>query len=474
MAGPAVGTVEDGYEFIGGDPGDDASWQPVASMASFGAPQGGPPGATYDTIDPMLRAVVNKLPTDQMRQQALEQSLRNKGIANPQVQGSGRDWYMVDPQTGTLQALTNTPEWDRYDALEGMIELPRVVAGTLGAAGGTALAGPLGGVAGAGAGGALGDAATRMILAQMSPEFKDIAASDLTAMAKDVGVNAAIDAGTFGVARAAGPLARAAFGKPAGQAVSTVMNRGVISPAVEGAGKAIQTVGKGTANVARTMQTPFGRSVATMGIPGVGEAEVVGELAKLPSAAARNLPKGMQRLGSTQFMQDTLPDAASWLRQTGQGLRRGASQGSEEALSKFRVTPGAPTPAAPTSRGVLSQVAEAGAKKAGLRPQNVQRAGQAAGVVGDGLDALATGGQAVASTARGIAGAGLAGAQAAGRATQGVGSAIRTAGRYASPFESRAAIQSSLDFGKDEFSEYLDSLRRGKARANINAILVDQ
>ncbi len=489
MAGPQPGTVEDGFQFIGGDPGVDANWQPVASQASLeSGNQGGPPGASYDTVDAEMRAIVSKLPDDRTRQNALEQLLMNRGIPEPKVQGSGRDWYMVDPQSGGLKALTNTPQWDRYDALEGAMELPRVVGSAIGAAGGSVLGaaagtlaapgpgtvagGVAGGMAGAGIGGGLADAATRAAMAYFSPEFRGQAEENMGAMAKDVGINAAIDAGTFGIAKGAGPAARALFGKGAGEAVGNVVNKGLVSPAMKGAGAVAETAGQGVAGVARAAQTPFGRSMATMAIPGAGEAEVMGEMATLPAAAARRLPEGMQRLGSMPFVNDVAPGAADWLRRTGQSVRRAASPSNltEEGLSRLRVNPGAAPRPTPTAGGVLREVGERGARAAGASPGVTKTVGQVANVVGQGADALAIAGKGVASTARGVAGAGLAGAEAGGRGLQGAGWLLKKAGQVASPFESRAVIQA----GGNEFKDYLERLHRERSRSNIEAILAGQ
>lgn len=446
-------------------------WAHYSSGSSGGLQQTA--AASYDTIDAEMRAIVAKLPDDRTRQQALEQVLRNRGIPDPKVQGQGRDWFMQDPKTGALNALTNTPGWDKYDALEGVMEIPRVVAGAAGAALGS-VAGPAGGMAGAAAGGALGDVATRGALAYLSPEFRGLAEENIAAMAKDVGINSAIDAGTFGLAKGAAPVVRGLLGKPAGQTVGNVMNRGIVAPAMQGAGQALETGGRGAATVARTMQTPFGRSVAGMAMPGVAEAEVIGELANLPGAAARNLPKGMQRLGSTQFMQSNFPDAASWLRSQGQQIRRAATPASEEALARLRVNPGpAPRPQ-PTSGGVLRQVAESGAQRLGASPGTAKTAGHVANALGQGADALGVAGRGLATTARGTAGLGLAGVEAAGRGAQATGTLLRRTGQALGPFESRAAIQAGLNEGKDDLQTYLDRLRRERSRSNIDAILAEQ
>jgi hypothetical protein len=42
QAGPAVGTVEDGYQFVGGNPADPNSWRQVQSGPDYSIPSGNP------------------------------------------------------------------------------------------------------------------------------------------------------------------------------------------------------------------------------------------------------------------------------------------------------------------------------------------------------------------------------------------------------------------------------------------------
>lgn len=446
-----------------------------------------PEAASFDTVSAALRAGVAKLPSDSMRQQYLEQSLINKGIPDPKVVGQGRDWYYYDPQGGGYKALTNTPGWDAYDGMEAAVELPRVVGSALGGFGGAALGGA-GAIPGAMAGGGIADVATRYAISQISPEFRQVAEQNMGTMAKDVGVNMAIDGATMGVAKAA-PAAIGAVFPAWRQGVSNVMNKGIVSPTVKAAGQAVEATGRGVAGAARTLQTPFGRSVAGMGIPGVAEAEIAGELLNLPAAALRNSPNLMQRLGSTRMAEEYFPAAAQALRRGGQNLRRATTAvdpgsateriarmmrvpGSEEAIAR-----GATAPAVARvlgERGVrrLGQgLHSLGLRETPFNPGTVKAAGQFAERLGRGAENVGRFGQGLATTARGVTGAALGGIQGAGNMARYAGSAIKKAGTLGSPLETRAAMQQGGDWLKDEAMERLERLQRARLRASMDQTL---
>ena len=430
-----------------------------------------PESAGFDTASGQLRAVVAKLPNDQMRKAALEQTLQRMGIPNPIVEGNGRDWYYLDSQDGKYKALTNTPGWDRYDAVEGLTEIPRIMGATIGGAlagGATAGAGAIpGAMAGAGIGGLVGDFATRVALSSLSPEYAKQSEENFGQQLKDMVINAAIDAGSMGLAKGVPALAGNLLGTNAGRAARAVMEKGVVSPMVKGAGSATEAVGSGVANVAKGMQTPFGRSVATMAIPGAGEAEMIGQLAQAPAAAARGLPNFMQRVGSMPTVNEFAPGLANWLRTTGAGVRRAATTpGTVSQKIANMMTLGAEegTKRAPTAGGVLRELAErSGAKNL---------AGTAE-TVGKGLENVARAGQAVSGAAQTAAGGLLAGTQAVGTAAKGLGKMARVAGTVASPIESRTAMQRGGEYLKDEYQDYIDRLRRARERSKINTMLVN-
>lgn len=447
-----------------------------------------PDAASYDTVSAGLRAGVAKLPSDSMRQQYLEQSLINKGIPDPKIVGQGRDWYYFDPQTGGYKALTNTPGWDQYDGMEAAVEMPRVIGSALGGAAGGLMGGGIGAIPGAAAGGGIADVATRFAMSQISPEFRQVAEQNMGTMAKDVGVNMAIDGATMGIAKYA-PGAVGAVLPGARGLVQNVMNKGVVSPAARTAGQVVEATGRGVEGVARTLQTPFGRSVAGMGIPGVAEAEVAGELLNLPAAALRNSPNLMQRLGSTRMAEEYFPAVAQGLRRTGQNLRRATASvdpgsvtermargmavpGSEEAVAR---TVSAPAVARVLGergvRGLGQKLQQSGLRETPFTPDTVKSAGQFAERLGRGAESVGRFGQGLASTARSVAGAGLGVAQAAGATTRYAGSALKKAGTLGSPIESRAAMQQGGDWLKDEAMERLERLQRARLRASMDNVL---
>lgn len=475
--------------------------------------------AGFDTVSGELRAGVAKLPSDSMRKQYLEQTLQNKGIVNAQVMGQGRDWYFFDQQAGQYKALTNTPGWDRFDALEGAVELPRLagagIGGTLGAMGGSAIGGALdfgatrqpGAVAGGGAGAGLGflagtaggsalaDIGTRYVMSAISPEFKQVAEENMGQMGRDVAINAGIDTLGGGLAKYA-PAAVGSVFPGFKNAVSNVMNKGIVSPTVKTAGEAAEKVGAGVEWAAGKLQNPLGRSVGTMTMPVVGEAETAGVIAGLPAQGLRGLPGTMQKLGSKPWMQEYLPGPAEWLRRSGQNLRRATNAVNpstmSEQVAKTMAMPGtAQTAKGAQAPAVARVLGERAARGTGRNIQRVKQAftgaeeyvpnpvsqatvkavGRGSEAVGRGLEAVEQFGQGVSQTARGISGLGIGATQAVGAGVRRGGQALRTAGTLASPLESRFAMQQGGDYLKDEGVKELERLQRQRMQANINSIL---
>lgn len=429
-----------------------------------------PGAASFDSVSGQLRAVVNKLPNDQMRQAAIEQSLQRMGIHNAQVMGSGRDWYYFDDKSGGYKALTNTPGWDKYDAVEGMLEVPKIAGATLGAGiaglGSGGMAAVPGAMLGAGIGSGIGDAATRMYLGATSPEYAKQVDENPGAILKDMAMSAGIDAASLGIAKGAGPVVSKLLGTNAGAATNAVMNKGIISPAVKGTGAVIEGTGKGIANGARMVNTSFGRSGAAMAMPGVGEAEVIGDLIKVPGQLIRNSPKIMQKLGSSETLNKFMPDAAGWLRRQGSSLRRAAapSLSPTQKAANFIGMGAEETAKGPTSGAVLRELAN----KAGPRGQAFSKTAE---TIGRGVDNLEAVGRGITATTQGIAGGALKTAEIGGRTAQAFGAGMRRAGTIGSPLESRVALHAGGDALKDEYEQYIERLRRTRARSKMNGTL---
>lgn len=435
-----------------------------------------PAKAGYDTVDGNLRAVVSKLPNDDMRKQALEQTLQRQGIPNAQVMGQGRDWYYYDPESGQYKGLTNTPGWDRYDALEGALEIPRMAGSALGATGLGAVTGGLGALGGAAAGGAMGDIATRAILSQISPEYKRVSEENMGAMAKDVGINAAVDAGSFGLAKYGLPAAAGLLGKNARAATTAVMNKGIVSPTVKAAGSVVEGAGGAVAAGAGRLQNAAGRAGLATFAPGLAEAELVGDVLKAPGYLAKNIPRAMQALGSHPTANKFFPSAGAWLRRQGSGLRRAATESLETGSDKLARGMSMSEEAAKrgvTSGSTLGELGHRAATAMGATGATAKTARAIGRTVGNGMDGAAHIGSVISTGTRGAAGTALGAVQGAGKAAQAVGGLGRRAGTLASPLESRAVLQTlGNEYVGDPMREALDNLQRARMKAKMSQTLV--
>jgi len=466
-----------------------------------------PEASNFDGISAQLRLGVAKMPNDIMRQQYLEQHLREQGIPNPKVVGSGRDWHMYDPETSKYKALTNTPEWDGYDAAEAAIELPRVLGGALGGVGAGLLGLPSGpgaiaaAAAGVGAGGAAADTAVRALLAGIDPAYKTISEENLGAHGKDIGINAAIDTATMGLLKGGGQVL-SKMG-PVGGAANQVINQGVVSPVVRGFGATAEAVGGGVAKAARGMQTPFGRSVVSMGT-GTGELEAAGWLAGVPQWAAKKFPGAAQKVaGWGESAANKINRVAGAPRgefigphpgitgQVGQkfaGARESIKSMAEESVpkptfmqnygSRMSVGGGAPAPASPSASNIGGAIGRKtgeaierklaaprggniGPNKPGNYASTMETFGRGAGEVADIAASVGRGAQNVAQATAGTA---LGGAELGGRLVQGAGKGLKTIGGFTSPLESRYAAQRGTDWAQDE----IERLRRQRLQSRMS------
>jgi hypothetical protein len=173
-----------------------------------------PINPNYSAVNSDWRQAITMLPADDHKRAYLEGQFKKAGMGNVNIVGTGRDWYAFDPESNQYLALTNNPEWDSSDVREGLVTAPRVAGSVIGGAAGAVMGGganPLTGAVGAGLGGGAADALTRAYGASRDPLLKEIMTGDMGAMAKDVGINAGLDAltqGAFlGIPKVAGALA---------------------------------------------------------------------------------------------------------------------------------------------------------------------------------------------------------------------------------------------------------------------------
>lgn len=183
--GPYEVKVEDALK-------DVLGWQPQGVQ---------PLNADYSQVSPELRALVHQMPDDLAKRSFLEGKMREYGHQDTQIIGQGRDWYAYNPHENKWMGLTNSPEWDLSDLSEAGLVGGRALASAGGAIAGALTGGGVGAIPGAAAGGAAFDIGSRGISAAIDPAFRDVAEENLGGMAKDVGMGAAIDAGTMGLGR---------------------------------------------------------------------------------------------------------------------------------------------------------------------------------------------------------------------------------------------------------------------------------
>lgn len=426
-----------------------------------------PMNADTQNVQPGWRAAIQYLPDDADKQAYIRGQMANLGKNDAQIMGSGRDWFVFNPDTSQWVAVTNSPEWDMSD----LVEAGMVGARGLGSAVGAGLAGAgtmgLGAMGGAAAGGAGVDLAGRGIMAAMDPTFRQVAGKNLGGQALDVGLGAAMDAGTVGLlggARALMPgLAKAA-------PVSAAMKG--TGAALEGAGVVSNLVGKG-------LRSDAGRELGQMFIPAADTLGTAGYLAQAPSYLTRGIPRAMGWLGEKQFLQESAPEAARWLRNASMGLLKRASNPrmAEEMAARVggpKVVPQATTKDVTRNlaeegmkafekrfgssgasdlldagsnayhNALASGASEAEARMAAGRAidsisqgasQRMSAAGTAGETIGRAMEGLEEAGKGAVGAARGIVGGVGAGFQGAGAAARTGGAAMRNAGTVLSPLE---------------------------------------
>lgn len=444
-----------------------------------------PDSADYDTVDGMMRAIVSKLPSDDMRKSALEQALQNKGIQGAQVMGSGRDWYYFDPQSNQYKGLTNTPGWDRYDALEAALEIPRV----LGAVGGGALAGGASGglmaAGGAGAGGAFGDLVTKNALSYLSPEYKAAADANRGRMILDTAATGLTDAAGFGVAKG--------LTKVPGL-IGNVASKGVAGRVMQQAGGIGTGIGEAAAPVADMAQSVAGREAVATAMGMGGPLTASGALT-LPKAAMSGANRVVSGLGKMLTPEEGGTGLVNWIGRQAENIAPGVGKRLSQAGEAMRAEGVAQDAAVKTIPQKIAQAAQLSEEQAlpqpsargagrafgkniaqglGASPETVDAATRFGGGVGKLADVAGNLGDATGKVMRGVAAVPIGMAQVGTRVGAYGGKALTTAGQLLSPIESRLATSYAGDkYGRESMNEYLDRLQREKLKAKMDGILVN-
>jgi hypothetical protein len=492
----------------------------VLQNLGMGEVVGGKPlDADYDNVEPGWRALVHKLPDDTQRREVLTQVLAQRGIQNPQLMGSGRDWHVFNPNNNSWMALTNNPEWDSSDLVEAGLEIPRFLAsGAGGAAAGAATGGnPFAAMAGAAGGGGLVDAMERGAMAYFSPEYRDVVSKNAGGNVADLAKNMAYDAAGAGVAKLGG-AALSAVTKGGAQAVNPV------STAMRGAGAVGRVGGELVHGAANAIDGPMGREVATSFVPGLAEAQGVGLLAEAPAWLARKGAGAIGAAGESQFLTKNFPGAADALSGFSERLLRsraggaptlaqriagntgGTAHGSsaanvvgnaaEGATSRVRQMMGHGAPQEEMRERLVDAYKEA--RRYGIDPRQArnigrqsaqdyqgrfmratdpvtQRAGQLGQKAGQYMDLAEEGGRKLGRSAAAVTGVGIKGVKNLGGLARGAGEGVEALGTLARPIEeqaygtlaSRAALESPFAFAEEQWAPWRQKPRKATMQSTL-------
>lgn len=438
-------------------------------------------------VNPAWRAQITNLDDDDAKQAFLTAKLKREGEADPKVYGSGRDWYAYSPNLGKWLALTNGKGWGLGDVAEGALKGTRMVGSAVGAGVGGAMgaaAGGIGAIPGSMAGAALAgggiDAIEKGINAFADEDFRN--SEGLGAHVANIGLGAALDAGTAGTFGSIGK-----YGAPA---LKNLVQNGLASSAARGVGGTLNAGGKLAADAAGGLNsTPFGRDVAAAFIPGASQMQNAGFLMQAPSQILTGGASALKGMGESGLVKNIIgEDAASALAGSGKSLlqnrvptsatdkfgnlMREGMHGAESATTRpvtatdvttnlgenvgkfFTKEPGVVSreayEAARATAGASEDAADKQAfeefinatKHRGAAQTTGADIGRKAGQYIEGADKI---GEALNSGARGISAGALYGIQGLGKAAQYGGGALSTAGKLAAPLENYLLTRGAED-----------------------------
>lgn len=259
----------------------------------------------YSQVSPSARAAITAIGGEDNKLAYLKMLEQKRGNLNPQIMGSGRDFFVFDPQTNQYRALTNNPEWDSSDLAEFGVEAPgaigSIIGGGLGAAGGAAAGGvPAipGLMAGAAAGSAIGNSVTKIATSILDPDAGKVMGNSLGRQAAGVAGSAAMDAVGAGV----------------GAKIP-----GLASTAAKYGGDVVASAGRMMGHGAKMIDKPLGRDIVgsmvtgpTMATAELGlraPAEIMKAANRFPGWLGQKMAQAPEWLESKGLMSDLGPEA---------------------------------------------------------------------------------------------------------------------------------------------------------------------
>lgn len=465
-----------------------------------------PQDADYSHVNSDWRAAINLLPADEHRRAYIQGQLQRAGMTNANIVGSGRDWFAFDPESNRYVALTNSPDWDKSDAMEAAVKLPRFLGSTIGGAAGGILGGGItpaavaGSAVGAGAGGALADSATRYMMAQRDPMLKEVMGQNLGAVVGDIGEESMMDALAAGLVPAAGLGIKSASPFVAGisRPANALFKNGPLSTAARSVGTVAEAGGTLLNKAAKFADQPLGRSLGAPLVPGGGQLNALGWAGQMPGWLISKGAEGLGSLGESQILKMGAPDAAQALRSVAYnslkkspGLRSSLSnelsQGTEEIGRFLSGMPKTKSLYSSSPENVLGNIGEMSSKEympykkaieesfkhsrsLGVDPQaaldiariNVDYPAQMAArreigrKIGRGIQKVQQFSEGAEKLSEAGAGAIYKGARGLGYGVGKLGQAAKLTGNITSPIEAKSALR----YGAEEFYRpYLESQR---------------
>ncbi len=266
-----------------------------------------PLNVDHDHVSPELRYIIESpglKDDDHAKQAVITSRMQRMGIKDPQIVGSGSDWFVFNPGTSQYIALTNKPGFDLGDLGEVGARAPGFLGSGLGAVMGSAggLPGTVGGtMAGGFAGNRLADAGAAALEPSYMGAIRDRGIGEnLETAGMELGTDALAGLGGFGM----GKLGSAGMG---------VLRNGLASRLMKGAGGAAELGGKAVQGAADFMGkgTPRQFGIAMADPTNVS---LFGDLAQLPQQAVRGGARGIGKLGEADFMKSFSPDQAARMR----------------------------------------------------------------------------------------------------------------------------------------------------------------
>ncbi len=287
----------------------------------------------HDHVSPELRYIIESpgiRDDDHAKQAVITSRLQRMGIKEPQIVGSGSDWFVFNPTTSQYIALTNKPGFDLGDLGEVGARAPGFIGNAVGAVLGTPadmVSGPVGTVAGAAGGGFLGNRLADAGAAALEPGYMNAirgrgVSENLKTVASELGTDAVAGIGGYGLGKL-------------GSAGAGLLRQGMASRLLQGAGTSAELGGKAIQGTADFLGKGIPRELGTALLDPTNTT-LYGELAQLPQSAIRGGARGIGKLGETDFARNMAPEQAARMRDmSAKLLTRRAPSGSPTMGSSF-------------------------------------------------------------------------------------------------------------------------------------------